>query len=298
METTYLIVYFCDCIKNDFLPIIDKDKGEVIVGKKPYIYILSDSVGETAERVMKAGLSQFKDEKYIIRRIPYVNDKETIDQSLQKIKGKNGLIGFTILNPVLRDYLNVQAKKINIQTIDIMGPVLETLEQQFRKSPLLEPGLVYTLDDDYFKRIEAIEFAVQYDDGRDTRGISRADIILLGVSRTSKTPLSQYLALKRLKVANVPIVPEVNPPKELFAVEPNKCIGLSISPEKLIGIRLERLKSLGLGNEASYANIERIHEELNYFNQIVEKIGCHVIDVSTKAVEETANIIMQIIQKN
>jgi len=156
----------------------------------------------------------------------------------------------------------------------------------------LEPGLVHKLDEDYFKKVEAIEFAVKYDDGRDPRGISRADIILLGVSRTSKTPLSQYLALKRMKVANVPIVPEVDPPEELFTVDPAKCIGLKINPEKLNDIRKERLKALGLGDQAIYANIKRIHQELDFFDKIVKKINCQVIDVSNKAVEETANIIL------
>src|SRR5690606_34123063 len=131
----------------------------------------------------------------------------------------------------------------------------------------------------------------------DPRGIARADIVLVGVSRTSKTPLSQYLAHKRLKVANVPIVPEVDPPEELFEVDPSKCIGLRISPEKLNEIRKERLKALGLGNQATYATMDRIHQELDYFNQIVDRIGCKVIDVSNKAVEETANIILQMIHQ-
>src|SRR5690625_2723022 len=125
----------------------------------------------------------------------------------------------------------------------------------------------------------------------------QADIVLIGVSRTSKTPLSQYLALKGLKVANVPIVPEVEPPEELFDVDPGKCIGLRISPEKLNGIRKERLKALGLGDQASYANMKRIHEELDHFNELVKKLDCEVIDVSHKAVEETANLILHMHRK-
>lgn len=125
----------------------------------------------------------------------------------------------------------------------------------------------------------------------------RADIVLIGVSRTSKTPLSQYLAHKRFKVANVPIVPEVDPPEELFQVSPKKCFGLKISPEKLNEIRRERLKSLGLDDRAIYANIDRIKEELQYFDEIVKKIGCEVIDVTNKAVEETANVIINIMRK-
>src|SRR5690625_1048851 len=182
---------------------------------------------------------------------------------------------------------------MDIEVIDIMGPMLASMERVYKNPPRLEPGLVHKLDEDYFKRVEAIEFAVKYDDGRDSRGIARADIILIGVSRTSKTPLSQYLAHKRLKVANVPIVPEVDPPEELFEIEPEKCIGLRISPEKLNEIRIERLKALGLGNQATYANIDRIHQELTYFDEVVSKIGCTVVDVSNKAVEETANLILQ-----
>jgi len=264
---------------------------------KPLVYVLSDSVGETAELVIKAGLSQFNNGEYELYRIPYVEDTKIIDDSIQMAIEKNAIIGFTIVDPELRKYVNEQATKRNVEAIDIMGPMLSAMERVFGTQPRLQPGLVHKLDEDYFKRVEAIEFAVKYDDGRDPRGISRADIVLLGVSRTSKTPLSQYLAMKRLKVANVPVVPEVDPPEELFDIEPEKCIGLKISPEKLNDIRKERLKALGLGDQAIYANMERIKEELEYFNKIIDKIGCKVIDVSNKAVEETANIILHMIEE-
>ncbi|MEN1970675.1 pyruvate, water dikinase regulatory protein [Lentibacillus sp. N15] len=262
------------------------------MGSQPLVYVLSDSVGETADLVIKAGLSQFNNGEYKIQRIPYVEDKKTIDETLVLAKEQEGIIGFTLVNPILRNYLNEEANRLDVEAIDIMGPMMDAMERLFG-NPRLEPGLVHKLDEDYFKRVEAIEFAVKYDDGRDPRGIARADIILIGVSRTSKTPLSQYLAHKRLKVANVPIVPEVEPPEELFMVNPEKCIGLRINPEKLNDIRKERLKALGLGDQATYATMDRIQQELNYFNQIVSKIGCRVIDVSNKAVEETANSILR-----
>lgn len=264
---------------------------------KPNVYVLSDSVGETAELVIKAGLSQFNNGEYKIQRIPYIEDKKTIDETIQVVHEKQGIIGFTLVDPILRNHLNTKAKEKNIEAIDIMGPMLDAMERAFDNDPRLEPGLVHKLDEDYFKRVEAIEFAVKYDDGRDPRGISRADIILIGVSRTSKTPLSQYLAHKRLKVANVPIVPEVDPPEELYEVNPDKCIGLRISSQKLNNIRKERLKALGLGDQATYANMERIHQELDYFNKVVEKIGCRVVDVSNKAVEETANVIQHMFRQ-
>jgi len=139
---------------------------------------------------------------------------------------------------------------------------------------------------------------VKYDDGRDPRGLPKADIILIGVSRTSKPPLSQYLAHKRFKVMNVPLVPEVDPPEQLFEMDPEKCVALKIDPEKLNAIRKERLVQLGLNDDANYAQDQRILEELDYFNEIVERIGCAVIDVSNKAIEETANEIIKLVTKN
>lgn len=267
-------------------------EGEVMPNKQPLVFVLSDSVGDTAELVIKAGLSQFTNGNYDIHRVPYVDDKTIIDETLDLVKEKEALLAFTLVDPELRDYMNQRSEQLDVEVIDIMGPMMDLMERKFKNEPRLEPGLVYKLDKDYFKRIEAIEFAVRYDDGRDPRGISRADIVLIGVSRTSKTPLSQYLAHQRYKVANIPLVPEVDPPEELFQLDRMKCIGLRISREKLIDIRKERLKALGLGDHATYATLQRIDEELAYFDKIIEKVGCEVIDVSNKAVEETANIIM------
>ena len=264
----------------------------------PSVYVLSDSVGETAELVIKAGLSQFTNGNYKIQRIPYVEDQETIDDTLEIDKDKTALIGYTLVDPELRNYMNSRAKELNIEVVDFMGPMMEAMERTFKNAPRLEPGLVYKRDKDYFKRIEAIEFAVRYEDGRDPRGIARADIVLIGVSRTSKTPLSQYLAHQSLKVANVPVVPEVDPPEELFRIDKSRCIGLKISRDKLNEIRKERLKALGLGDHATYATLKRIDEELDFFEKVVKKIGCDVIDVSNKAVEETANIILQKCRKH
>jgi regulator of PEP synthase PpsR (kinase-PPPase family) len=203
----------------------------------------------------------------------------------------------TIVLPELRDYLLERAKDAGILTVDIMGPMMNALSSLLKTSPKLLPGLVHKLDEEYFKKVEAIEFAVKYDDGKDPRGFYRADIVFIGVSRTSKTPLSMYLAHKRLKVANIPLVPEVDPPEELFNIPPSKVIGLSINPEKLFEIRRERLKSLGLDDNASYAKIERILVELEYSEKIMKRIGCTVIDVSNKAVEETAAKVLEIIKR-
>ncbi|MEO2074490.1 MAG: pyruvate, water dikinase regulatory protein [Bacillus sp. (in: firmicutes)] len=263
----------------------------------PVIYVVSDSVGETAELVTKAAITQFNGSGMMLKRFPYVEDKEHIDEVISLVLLDKGMIAFTLVKPDMRTYMKDRAEQEGIIAVDLIGPIMDQIEVFSGKTPLCEPGLVRKLDEDYFKKIEAIEFAVKYDDGRDPRGILKADIVLIGVSRTSKTPLSQYLAHKRLKVANVPLVPEVDPPEELFKVPIEKCFGLKISPEKLNNIRRERLRSLGLNDQASYANIERIKEELTFFEQLVAKINCPVVDVTNKAVEETANIILNYIQK-
>src|SRR4051812_43336419 len=263
----------------------------------PIIYVVSDSVGETAELVTKAAISQFSGNDITIKRFPFVEDESNVDEVISLTKNDEGMIAYTLVKPEIREYMKVTAEKADILAYDIIGPLMDQIQLLCGEAPMNKPGLIHKLDEDYFKKVEAIEFAVKYDDGRDPRGILKADIVLVGVSRTSKTPLSQYLAHKRLKVANVPLVPEVDPPEELFSISPEKCFGLRISPDKLNDIRKERLKTLGLSDNANYANLDRIKEEISYFDKIAERIGCRVIDVTNKAVEETANIIYNSFKK-
>ena len=162
----------------------------------------------------------------------------------------------------------------------------------------MKAGMIHRLDEEYFKRVEAIEFAVKYDDGKNPIGFLKADIVIVGVSRTSKTPLSMYLAHKRIKAANLPLVPEVALPPELFQIPARKIVGLIIDPFKLNFIRSERLRSMGLDSNASYANIDRINEELTYARGVMRRLHCPVIDVSSKAIEETANLVLDIVKRN
>ncbi|TDM04371.1 pyruvate, water dikinase regulatory protein [Macrococcus carouselicus] len=264
------------------------------------LIIASDSVGETAELVTKACTSQFNQlgKALEIVRLPYIETNENVDEVIAIAREQQSIVIYTLVKPKIRAYMKAQLEQYNLDYVDIMGPLMMILTEQLNESPLNEPGVVHKLDEDYFKKIEAIEFAVKYDDGRDPRGLPKADIVLVGVSRTSKTPLSQYLAHKRFKVMNVPLVPEVDPPGLLFEIDPAKCIALKIDPEKLNAIRKERLVQLGLNDDASYAQDQRIHAELEYFEKIVSRIGCPVIDVSNKAIEETANEIIKIVTSN
>jgi len=265
--------------------------------RHPVVYVVSDSVGETAEFVVRAASSQFNGGHVDIRRIPYVMDRETIAEAVQAAKEENALIVFTLVVPELHQLIIEEANKKQVPYVDIMGPMLDGMSKLIGRSPKREPGLIHKMDDDYFRKVEAIEFAVKYDDGKDPRGILGADVVLVGVSRTSKTPLSMYLAHKRIKVANVPLVPEVEPPEELYKIPTNRLIGLTINPEQLNNIRRERLKSLGLASGANYASMERILYELDYAEKVHRRLGCPVIDVSNKAVEETANVIMDMLKK-
>ncbi|MCZ8511183.1 kinase/pyrophosphorylase [Paenibacillus filicis] len=259
---------------------------------KPIVYVASDSAGDTGESVVKAAAVQFEPKEVEIRRVPFLQDPSDIDLLIRSVLQRGGVIAFTLVIPQLRDYLIEQAEQYRIPYIDLLGPIIRTMEHAFNQEARHQPGMIHKLDEDYFKKVEAVEFAVKYDDGRDFNGVLQADIVLVGVSRTSKTPLSMYLAHKKFKVANVPLVPEIQPPEQLFTVSKNKIIGLRIDPLKLNMIRTERLKTLGLPGNASYANVERIHAELEYADKIMKRIGCAVIDVSNKAVEETASVIL------
>ncbi|NLN07186.1 MAG: kinase/pyrophosphorylase [Firmicutes bacterium] len=265
---------------------------------KPVVYVVSDSIGETAEFVVKAVASQFNSGRVEIRRIPYVTDMETIKEIVEdaSLSGQ-AMVAYTLVLPQLRQVIREESERRGVIAVDVMGPMMDAFGQLMDVDPHMEPGLIRRLDEDYFRRVAAIEFAVKYDDGKDPRGVLLADVVLIGVSRTSKTPLSMYLANKNLKVANLPLVPEVEPPEELFWVSPRKVIGLTINPKQLNEIRTERLKALGLAAQANYASLERIVEELEYAERIMRKIGCPIFDVSNKAVEEVANNILQIVRE-
>ena len=277
---------------------MSRSEEETELTTKQLVFVVSDSVGETCELVVRAASIQFHENAIDTLRIPFVEDEQTIIDVVTQAKAQQAIIAFTLVNEEHRALLMRLGEEHQVKTVDLLGDLLDVLSSQLKEAPREKPGLIYRLDDDYFRKIEAMEFAVKYDDGRDPRGLKKADIVLVGVSRTSKTPLSQYLALKRYKVANVPLVPESRPPEELFDLPAERCVGLIISPEKLISIRMERLKSLGLKPEADYAQLERINRELEYARGIYERIGCDVIDVTNKAVEETAGIILRHLEQS
>lgn len=265
--------------------------------RKLTIYVISDSIGETGELIARAAVRQFT-EDYEIRRYPFIVSEEQIKEVFDEAEVDKSLIIYTTVSERTKNFIEENGQERGIPTVDVMTPPLIALENTLKIPPKRESGIIRRLDEDYFKKVEAVEFAVKYDDGKDPRGVKKADICLVGVSRTSKTPLSMYLAHKNYKVANVPLVPEVMPPKELFEKDKRKVIGLIANPYKLNEIRSERLKRLGLNFTANYANVERINAELEYSREIMKKLGCTVIDVSSRAIEETAGIILEHMTRN
>jgi len=268
------------------------------MAEKPVVFVVSDSVGETADLVTRAALAQYGNSGGVeIRRFPMVDDPATIREVVDAARQQTTLIVYTIIVPEVRQEMQRLTAMWQIPAVDIMGPMMDGMSQILGESPSLKPGILHKLDDDYFRRVEAVEFAVKYDDGKDPRGFLRADVILLGVSRSSKTPVSMYLAHRRFKVANLPLVPEVSLPKELFLVPPHRVVGLRVSPDKLHSIREERVKTIGLRSDANYSNMERILMELEYAESVFKKVGCPVVDVTNKAVEETAVRVLEIINR-
>ncbi len=261
--------------------------------KNCVVYILSDSIGDTGELIAKAAASQFGDFDFVYKRYPYLIEENQIKPIIAEAATRRSIVVFTTVIPEMRSYIIKRCKKEGVFYYDVMRSLIYSFKELLQAEPKIEPGIVHKLDDTYFSRVKAIEFAVKYDDGRDLRGIKKAEVVLLGISRTSKTPLSMYLANKNVKVANIPLVPEVPIPKEIFEVDPIRIFGLINTPEKLLEIRSERLKAMGLSANSEYARVDRIYEELEFANKLFNKIGCPVIDVSNKAIEETASLIMQ-----
>lgn len=264
-----------------FIMIDDAKKAEY------YIYVISDATGETAETVTLAALSQFKKKDVIISRTGHVRSDDHIRSLVKEAAEVRGLIVHTLVSDRLRSTLKEEAHKYQLLTIDIIGPLLETLSLYLGKSPQAKPGLLHKIDDYYFRRIEAIDFTVKHDDGQNLRTMVDADIVLLGVSRTTKTPLSIYLAKEGWKVANVPIVLDIPPPQELFFMDQRKIVGLIIDPDKLTNIRKARLRHLGQ-EMSSYGDLEYIAQELDYCKSMLRKNRWPFISVTNRAVEEVA----------
>jgi regulator of PEP synthase PpsR (kinase-PPPase family) len=256
------------------------------------IFTMSDSSGETAEAVTRAAVVQFDPKFASIYRLPQVRSAQQIPAMVREIASGRAMIAYTLVLPEYRETLEAEASKYHIPTIDLLGPLMTRIQSLTEAVPLSQPGRLHLLDESYFKRIEAVDFAMRFDDGKNPDGMLAADVILIGVSRTSKTPNCMYLAHHfGLKAANVPLVYGVEPPLALFRVPNKRVFGLQIDPHLLQGIRVNRSNVLGMPGDNDYADPERINQEVRFARKLFRELKCHVIDVSAKAIEETSSEI-------
>lgn len=258
------------------------------------IYAVSDSIGETAEQVANATAYQFGS-SVKVERVPYVKTFEDVNNLISIIKNPNeAMIISTIVLVDIREFLVQRCVESGIHISNVLGPCISLVSTILNKTPEYKPGAVWDMDKKYYKKIEAMEFAIRYDDSKDHSGIKHADIVLIGLSRTSKTPLSIYLANKGIKALNIPLMPEVSVPEELFEIDRKKIIGLTIDPMHLIEIRRHRVDNMmKIPTELKYANAERVLDELEFADKIMRKLKCKIIDVTKRAIEDTALIIME-----
>lgn len=254
-----------------------------------HVFILADGTGETAEKVASAALTQFRSIEVETKSFTRVRSKIEIREVMERAAKVGGFVLFTVIDPEHREHILSLAKELEVEAVDLIGALVVRLSSYLGASPLLAPGIQHQLDEEYFRRIEAVEFAVKNDDGQAPHNLHRADMVLIGLSRTCKTPLSMYLAPKGLKVANVPLVPDVPPPPELFQIDQEKIYALIIDLNSLARVRSERLKHLGLPPDAEYAAREHIARELRWCREFYARHPTWpIIDTSGRAVEETA----------
>jgi regulator of PEP synthase PpsR (kinase-PPPase family) len=259
------------------------------------LHIVSDATGETAARLVLALEAQFPDQAFVEIRHPRVENAEDLHVAVQQARGRPAVMVYTLVEPGLRDAMRQLCRRARVHYCDLLGHPIDSISRVAGVAARMTPGVRAPLDAQYFKRIEAIEFAVKYDDGVG-RGLDEADIVLVGVSRTSKTPLSIYLGYLGHKAANVPVVRGIELPHELFEIDPTKVVGLTIDAERLADIRTARVRSMGAPRKR-YAELEAIYGELEEAAAVHRRLRCPVIDVSELSVEETAMRIIRLVER-
>lgn len=260
------------------------------------IFIVSDGTGRTATQALNAALTQFPEQvvETVIRN--EVRQKEEIEQAVKEAAHLGAFVVHTLVSNELRDFMITTGRRYNVETIDLMGPLLARLSEKLMHSPAEQPGLFNKINQEYFKRIDAMQFAFQHDDGQRPEELYKAEIVLLGVSRTFKTPLSIYFAFKGWFVANVPIVWGIEPPEEIFSLPPEKVFCLTTYAHNLASLRHVRQVHLGIGTD-DYASIRYVQQELNYAQAIFRRQPLWpVIKVTNKPIEEIASEIIAIRQ--
>ena len=252
------------------------------------IFVISDATGSTAEHVLRAALAQFDAADVIVERRPEVQTIDAVHQVVEEAQNSGAMLVHTLASVDLRREIYLQANQRRLQSVDLLGNVLSDLSAFLGATPGGVPGGVHRFDEDYYRRMDALTFVVKHDDGMGLESLHRADIVLVGVSRTSKTPLSIYLAIRGYFVANVPIVYNVEPPPELSKVDQTKVVALRMDPIRLRQIREQRLRSFSQDARQAYIDAQTVQQEVAYSDEVYRRASWPVVDTSLKSLEETA----------
>lgn len=260
------------------------------------VLVISDALGETAASVALAAAGQFDEGAVAIERLSRVQDARQVQSYLEPLAGAAKKI--TAFHTIVQDELRSEVAGLlveqGIAAVDLLGPAIGTIAALTGLAPKGIPGIIHRTDEHYFKRIACMEYAVEHDDGRGADDLSTADIVLIGVSRTSKTPLSMYLALQGYRVANIPLAPQMEPPQALFEVDPARIFGLVTTVETIAPIRSQRLGTTQAQSAAgSYADPDAIELEFAYARSLMKRLGCFVVHTDGKAIEESATEIIE-----
>ena len=258
------------------------------------LHIVSDSTGETAQRLVQALEAQFPEQEFEEVRHARAETVDDLERAVRSARGHAAVVVYTLVDPELRDAMRRLCRRARVHYCDVLGHPIDAVARVSGQSARMMPGSRAPLNPAYFRRIEAMEFAVKYDDGVGA-GLDEADIVLVGVSRTSKTPLSIYLGYLGHKVANVPVVKGIAPPKELFEIDPAKVVGVTIHADRLADIRRARVRNLGTNNRR-YAELGEIYDELDEASALHRRLACPVIDISELSIEETAQRILRTVE--
>jgi hypothetical protein len=254
--------------------------------------MISDSTGETAQRLVQALEAQFPEQEFLEIRHPRVESAADLQLAVDRMKGRAAVVVYTLVEPQLRELMRTLCRRARLHYCDLLGHPIDAVAKVSGQAATMKPGARPPLNDAYFRRMSAIEFAVKFDDGVGS-GLDEADIVLVGVSRTSKTPLSIYLGYLGFKTANVPLVKGIEPPPDLYEIDAAKVVGLTIDAQRLSEIRGERIRWMR-GNR-KYASLVEIYEELEYAERIHRKLGCPVIEVSDLSIEEISHRIIRVV---
>ncbi len=260
------------------------------------VFVLSDGTGDTAEKVVRAAFRQFRGHVIYVRTFPLINSSEKLSSMFRRAQRQSALVVTTLVQPEMRAASDRLSRELGVRHIDLLGHLIVELEGFLDQKAIEVPGLMHLADETYFRRIEAVEFTIKCDDGKEPRMLMEADLILVGVSRTSKTPLSTFLAHKGYKVANVPLVLDKPPPDQLFEVDQKRVFALTIQPGNLHSIRQSRLKHMRMNRMTNYGDIDYILAELEFADELfAANPEWPVLNVTNKAVEESAATILAIL---